>query len=184
MDLKKAAICALGAVVLGLAVLLAVNWFRDADSYALPEDMCGVIAPASLEPLLPDGDEIEMRNADVSSAANVLQECQFIVDHDGALTTVVMEWNGDESVVERYNETPAAYGFVGSETTLANELAVVGSDGSLVQVACPGRGENVTIQINVLYHAAGTHGQDKDRRNVETFTKELIPLYSDEYGCG
>ncbi|MFR9722437.1 hypothetical protein ACL02R_03550 [Streptomyces sp. MS19] len=181
--MKKAVGYALGVVGLGVVAYAGVELIRDPASYAAPEAMCGLTAPSSLDPLLPDGDDLEQRDAATPNAAGVVWSCQFRVDRENVLTAVVTQRTMDTTVAERYREFQPTYGFTGSETTLDDEPAVLGRNGSLVQIPCPGRGDDASLEVNVRYYAGGGDDAEEDERNVATFTEDLIQLNSDEYGC-
>ncbi|MFI7273266.1 hypothetical protein [Streptomyces sp. NPDC049879] len=173
----------LGAFGLGFAILFGLGLLEQLRSYDVPTEMCGLTAPSSLDPLLPGGDELEQRDAAASNAAGVVWSCQFRVDRENVLTAVVTQRTTDTTVAERYREFQPTYGFTGSETTLGGEPAVLGRNGSLVQVPCPGRGDDASLEVNVRYYAGGGDDAEEDERNVEAFTEDLIQLNSDEYGC-
>jgi hypothetical protein len=157
-------------------------------SYAIPEDVCGVqVRPDSLEPLLPEGQEISQsrEGAEDSSSPLLLLGCDIDVDGEGAVNLIVERLTTERSVIERYEAVPGGYGMQNpSETTINGHQALVGPDGSLVQIPCHSNEANTVLAINVQLYNPESADPETGLTDMENFTEDFTTSAAATYGCG
>jgi hypothetical protein len=153
--------------------------------YSVPEAACGLpVSSSALDALLPDGGEFEQRDrAQTSSPVKTHLECRMLVDDEAVLTSSVSEFTTTESVVEWYGQTPDAYGITnGRESSIGGEAAILGEDGALVHVTCPGIGPDAVFEVSVRYYAAAVRGEEA-REALRDYTESFTNSATAEFGC-
>ncbi|RKN47136.1 hypothetical protein D7294_02890 [Streptomyces hoynatensis] len=165
---------------MAVALILLGGWmfFReDAGSYAVPSELCEVpVDSSTLQPLLPDGEELEVYEPDVDPPpAAVILMCRVHIDSEGAMALNVRAFpapSGD--LMEKFRAARSAYGIANPhEDTIGGEYAIVDAGGSLLETACPGQGEEAILEINIKdFSVQGD--SDEGRERMKNFTEDFM----------
>ncbi|MFF2378047.1 hypothetical protein ACFVUW_27020 [Streptomyces xiamenensis] len=167
-------------------VLLVAGWIflSREEAYEIAEDLCGMhVDPELTAPLLPAGEQLEVRSPHVNSSADLL--CR--VDIDGVATLAIDVFHfeaASQSLREWYEEMPeGSWGFVGGEEgRVGDDDIIFASSGSLIRTECAGARPEAVLDINVQIYSP-TRETEEGRRAMKDFTAALMASAKDTYGC-
>ncbi|RKN47137.1 hypothetical protein [Streptomyces hoynatensis] len=163
-----------------LAVLLAGGWVLvrgDSEVYAVPQKLCEVpVTPSALQPLLPPGEKLEVDEIDTENPLDApILLCRVHVDDETVMALNVRAFSSPSpDLMEKFRAARSAYGIANPhEDSIDGEYAIVDAGGSLVETACPGRGGEAVLEINVKdFSVQGDSGEGRER--MKNFTEDFM----------